>query len=167
MVSWRPHHDMVSSAFATKTHLLTASQGEVASLGPPRWENRLQAVTDRCLPHAYERWQRMLMLFGGPINEALSTGNPLQSFFFSSLSFVLFACPNVWFYLLLYLSFCFFRYFVDLLNVTTALVMVSASWMNPLAGRTSFPPCCLAKSTTPTDSASSCLDPDPSCAHTW
>lgn len=73
---------MVSSDFAGKTHLLTDSQSEAASLGPPRWENRSQAVTDRCLPHAYERWQRMLMLFGGPINEALSPGNPAQSFFF-------------------------------------------------------------------------------------
>lgn len=80
---------------------------------------------------------------------------------------LLFVCSYVWFYLLLYLSVGFLHCLVDLLTVTTAPVMVSASWMNPLAGPTSCPPCCLDRSTTPTDSASSCLDLDPSSAHIW
>lgn len=79
-----------SSAFAKNTLLPRDSHGEVALLGPPRLDNRSQAVTDRCL--CYERWQLMLMLFGGLISEALSTGNPTQRVFFAFVLFFLSKC---------------------------------------------------------------------------
>lgn len=158
-------------------HLLTGHWGEVVSVtvpgslaDHPHGKTHLRVITDNDREVFTLRLWKMTThvdTFWGQLMPGYPEKIPLRGLFLVYLCVFFSVYAHTCMVLLMLLLLLFVCLLYTLSDCISALVTASASWMNPLAERTSCPPCCRVKSTMPTGSVNSCLDPVPKSVLTW